>query len=267
MVRSLRGSWRRRGRRAAAAVVAAGALLAAAGCGGSSAPSGATDGPVTVTVFAAGSLVESFRALERAFVERNPEVRIELGFGHSPEQVVALGQGAPADVLATASDVPMREAARRGLLAGPPRPFAGNRLRIVVPAGNPRRIRGLADLADPALTLLVPDPQVPAGRAAQRALQSAGVTVTPDSFTSGVKPVVTKVGLGEADAGIVYATDIRAGDRVAGVDIAPVHNVVISYPIAVTRASHDPVTAGRFVAFVNSADGRAVMGSFGFLPP
>ncbi len=126
----------------------------------------------------------------------------------------------------------------------------------------------MGDLRDPALAVLLPDPQVPAGELARQALRTAGLDVSPDSFTQGVGDLVTKVALGEADAGIVYATDVRAGgDRVAAVDIAPVDNVVTTYPIAITRNSADPATAARFVAFVQSPEGQAILRRFGLLPP
>ena len=154
------------------------------------------------------------------------------------------------------------------LVAGPPLIFARNRLEIVVRAGNPKHVSGLADLARPDLVVVLGAPPVPVGVYAQQALAKAGVTVAPKSLETDVKQVIAKVALGEADAGIVYRTDVRAGgDKVAGVEIPDTYNVAASYPIAIVRASKNSLTARAFVDYVRSADGIATLERFGFTAP
>jgi len=152
--------------------------------------------------------------------------------------------------------------------ASAPQVFASNRLQIVVGAGNPKGIHGLADLARPGLVVVLCAPRVPCGTYSAQALGKAGVKVMPASQEQDVKSVVTKVGLGEADAGIVYVTDVKAGGgSVQGVDIPDAENVVAHYPIAVLKGAANPAAADAFVAYVRSRAGLAVLQGFGFGPP
>ena len=155
-----------------------------------------------------------------------------------------------------------------GELVEAPRVFAANRLQIVVAPGNPLRIRSLPDLARPDLKVVLAAPQVPAGRYAAQALQAARVTVEPVSLEESVKGVMTKVSLGEADAGIVYVTDVIAADgAVGGVSISPAHNVTALYPMARVTSTGQADAAQAFIDLVLSADGQRVLRRAGFLPP
>src|SRR6266540_1737201 len=146
--------------------------------------------------------------------------------------------------------------------------FAGNLLQIIVANGNPKGIKGLSDLSNPDLKVVLAAPDVPAGKYAGRALDAQHVTVKPVSLEDNVKAVVTKVSLGEADAGIVYVTDVTAGgDKVEGVDIPNDQNVPATYPIATVKASSHQSQARAFMNMVVSDQGRQVLKSFGFLPP
>ncbi|HEV3504013.1 MAG TPA: molybdate ABC transporter substrate-binding protein, partial [Actinomycetes bacterium] len=170
-----------------------------------------------------------------------------------------------ADVFASAD---LTNMAKVKDLAGTPRNFASNLLQIVVEKGNPKGIKGLDDLADPGLKVVLAAPDVPAGRYAAQVLTDAGVTVTPVSQEDNVKAVVTKVALGEADAGIAYVTDVTAGgDKVEGVQLPEDQNMLATYPIATVRASKAQEQAEAFVDLVLSPQGQQVLQRYGFLPP
>lgn len=236
---------------------------AAAGCASDAAGRGRD---TTVTVFAAASLTETFTELGRIFEEAHPDVRVRFNFGSSATLAQQIVQGAPADVFAAASPATMRIVTDAGL-ATAPATFARNRLRIAVPAGNPARVTGLADLADPRVKVALCAEQVPCGAAAAAALRAAGVTVTPVTLEQDVKAALTKVRLGEVDAALVYRTDVRAsGGAVEGIDVPEADRAVNDYPIAVlARAPSGPV-AQRFVDFVRSGPGRDVLTRAGFEP-
>lgn len=210
-----------------------------------------------VSVFAAASLTEAFDALN---------ADATFNFAGSPTLVQQLASGAQADVLATADEPNMQKAVSAGLVKGAPRTFATNRLQIVVQAGNPKHIAGLGDLARSGLLVVLCAANVPCGAYANQALTKAAVTgVKPVSLETDVKSVVTKVALGEADAGIVYATDVKAGGaKVSGVAIPDVDNVVASYPIASVSGS---AAAQAFIDLVLGARGQAVLRRYGFGPP
>ncbi len=221
-----------------------------------------------VQVFAAASLTESFTALGEAFAKAHAPARVEQNFAGSPALVAQIESGAPADVIATADGANMARLESAGLLAGAPALFARNRLEIVVEKGNPKGIAGLADLARADLVVILAAETVPAGRYARAALVAAGVRVEPKSLEANVKAVLSKVALGEADAGIVYTTDVRsAGERVDGVAIPDAQNALASYPNALVKQPSLSGDAKSFVAFVLSAEGRAVLARFGFLAP
>jgi molybdate transport system substrate-binding protein len=233
-----------------------------AGCGGSSAASGG--GQRELTVFAAASLTEAFTQLGDQFSAAHPDVKVTFDFAGSSDLVTQLQQGAPADVLATADPGNMDKVAGK---TGAPRDFAGNKLMIAVEPGNPKHISGLADLAAKDLKVVLAAPEVPAGKYAQEAFAKAGVTVHPVSLEESVKGVVTKVSLREADAGIVYVTDVTAAQgRIDGVEIPESQNVLATYPIAPLTDSAHPDDARAFVDLVLSADGQKVLAAHGFLP-
>src|SRR5918992_804312 len=248
-----------------AAVLALAALLLAA-CGGGDEPAGGSAAPpAEIRGFAAASLTAAFNELGPRFTAANGGTRVTFNFAGSQALATQIRQGAPADVFASA-DVPNMDKVED--LVGDPRVFASNRLAIVVEQGNPKGVRTLDDLASSDLKVVLAAPDVPAGKYAAQVLERAGVTVKPVSQEDNVKSVVTKVSLGEADAGIVYVTDVTAGgDRVEGVEIPTEQNVTASYPIATVTASEAQDEARAFVDLVRSAEGQQVLKRHGFLPP
>jgi molybdate transport system substrate-binding protein len=254
--------------RALAAAVVLAACAALAGCGGGDGGQAATATPSgTVTVFAAASLTAAFEAMEPGFTKANPGLRPRFNFAGSQALATQILEGAPADAFASADARTMARVADAGRVDGTAEVFAGNELQIAVARGNPRRVTGLADLARPGLKVVLAAPQVPAGRYAAEALARAGVTARPVSLEDNVKAVVTKVGLGEADAGIVYVTDVTAaGDELEGVAIADDQNVPASYPIAALTQAPNPAGGRAFAEYVRSAAGQATLARFGFLP-
>jgi molybdate transport system substrate-binding protein len=248
-----------------AAALAATALLLA-GCGGGDAGGGSGAGsPGELKVFAAASLTAAFNQLGPRFTAANGGTRVTFNFAGSQALATQIRQGAPADVFASADTTNMDKVKD---LVGDPQVFAGNLLQIVVERGNPRGIKRLDDLAGKDVKVVLAAEEVPAGRYARQVLDRAGVTVRPVSLEDNVKAVVTKVSLGEADAGIVYLTDVTAGGgKVQGVDIPMDRNLVATYPIATVKAGRMQDQAQAFVDLVRSAEGRQVLGRYGFLPP
>ncbi len=240
-------------------------VLSMAACGS---PMPATPVSRTITVLAAASLTAAFQSAGSAFTRANPSMRAEFNFAGSSTLVTQIQEGAPVDVFAAADQPNMQKLIDGGLVAGSPQVFATNRLQIVVQGGNPKSINGLQDLARPGLVLVLCGPTVPCGRYAAQALQKAGVHVAPASQEADVKAVVSKVALGEADAGIVYVTDITAGGKaVQGISIPDDQNVLASYPIAVLTAARDRGAARAFVDFILSPNGQRILASFGFGGP
>jgi len=212
-------------------------------------------------------LTASFNAIGTAFQAAHPGVTIKFNFGGTPTLVTQIEQGASADVLASADTTNMDKLKTDGFTAGTPQVFAHNKLEIVVAAGNPKGITGLADLTKPGVIYITEAPTVPAGKYALQILANANVKVTPKSLETDVKSVVSKIQLGEADAGIVYVTDVTAaGNKVAGVPIPDSVNVIATYPIVAVKGTKNADIANAFIAYVLSADGQATLQSFGFLP-
>lgn len=246
-------------------------LIAAslAACGPAASGNGSPSGGSihgTLTVFAAASLTDSFKALGADFEAAHPGVSVRFNFAGTPTLVTQIEQGAQPDVFASADMTNMDTLASNGSVTGTPHVFAHNKLEIVVAAGNPKQINGLAGLAKPGVIYISAAPTVPAGKYALQALAKAHVTVTPKSLETDVKSVVGKIELGEADAGIVYVTDVRAaGDKVQGVAIPDADNVIATYPIAEVKAAPNAEAAAAFIDFVRSARGQARLESFGFL--
>jgi len=188
---------------------------------------------------------------------------VDARFNYAGTQTLTaqLTQGAQADVFASADTAHMTTVQDAGLLAGPPKIFAHNRLEIAVEKGNPKGIHTLADLARPGLVVVLADPSVPAGKYSQQALAKANVTVHPASLEPQVTGVLSKVSLGEADAGIVYVSDIVTSGKVDGVEVPDDDNVVADYSIAsLSRRS----AADQFIAFVLSSQGQAILVNAGF---
>jgi molybdate transport system substrate-binding protein len=240
------------------------AVVVAAACGSTSAPP-TSQLRGTVNVFAAASLTDAFKALGTSFAKDNSGVTFQFNFAGTPTLVTQIEQGAKADVFASADTTNMDKLKADGFTTGTPKVFAHNVLEIVVGPGNPKGIAGLADLAKPGVIYISAGPTVPAGKYALQALQKAGVKVTPKSLETDVKSVVSKVELGEADAGIVYATDVKAaGAKVAGVQIADPYNVIATYPITEVKGTANDAAARAFIAFVASTAGQSTLESFGF---
>ena len=221
-----------------------------------------------VTVFAAASLTAAFTEIGDAFMVENPDATVTFNFAASSELVTQIGEGAPADVFASADSSNMTKLTDAGNNRSESVVFATNLAEIIVGPGNPRGITGVADLANPDLIVVLCAPEVPCGKYASKVFEQAGVSVTPKSLEENVKAVVTKVTLGEADAGIVYLTDVTAaGDKAEGVEIPADINVVAEYPIAVTKDAPNAEGAQAFVDFVNGEQGRKILASYGFVAP
>ena len=252
--------------RRASFVMAAFALLIAA-CGSLGGSAGPSPTPLsgTISVFAAASLTDSFKVLGTSFQQAHSGVTVQFNFAGTPTLVTQIEQGAQADVFASADTTNMTKLTTDGLTTGTSQVFAHNQLEIVVGPGNPRGITGLADLAKSGVIYITEGPTVPAGRYALQALATAGVKVTPKSLETDVKSVVAKIELGEADAGIVYTTDVQAaGSKVQGVPIPDADNVIATYPIVAVKGSKSLDVADAFIAYVVSAAGQSTLATFGF---
>jgi len=228
-------------------------------------PTGAVTGSITVS--AAASLTEPFTSIGEGFRAANPDVEVTFTFDSSGTLARQILAGAPSDVFAAADEASMATLTGEDLIAGSPAVFARNQLTIVVKQGNPANITGLADLAS-AGTISLCGSQVPCGRYADQVLAAADVAIPADSITRGqnVKATLAAVADGDADAGIVYVTDVT-GDKVEAVAIPDADNAVATYPIGVLTNSADRSTAEAFVAFVIGPQGRATLEAGGFLPP
>jgi len=249
------------------------------GCSSTSAPTSAppssvgsadsTASSVTgkITVLAAASLNEAFTTLGKDFEAAHPGTSVALSFGPSSGLAQQIVNGAPADVFASASPKNMAQVVAAGDAANPAT-FALNKLEIAVPAANPAQIGQLADLAKPGVKVAMCGPDVPAGALAAAAFTKAHITVKPVTQEVDVKAVLSKVTLGEVDAGLVYVTDVRAaGDKVKGIALPASVNASTSYPIATVAKSANPNTANAFMAYVLSDKGAAVLASDGFASP
>jgi molybdate transport system substrate-binding protein len=266
---------RRRPARASRVVIAAAALVMLAGCSPATPPatSTPTNGEAAtlsgqITVFAAASLTGTFTDLAAKFEEANPDATIALNFAGSSDLVTQITEGAPADVFASADIKNMTTLANAGLVSGDPVTFATNVLTIAVPPGNPAGIAEFADLAGADVTTVVCAPQVPCGAATEAVEAATGVTLTPVSEESSVTDVLGKVTSGEADAGLVYVTDVAAaGDAVEGIPFDESDEAVNTYPIAQVSESANAGLGAAFIEYVTGADGQAVLDAAGFGAP
>ncbi|MER6334357.1 molybdate ABC transporter substrate-binding protein [Streptomyces sp. NPDC001034] len=253
------------------------ALLALSACSSSSASSngaaatsasGSAKLSGTVTVFAAASLQESFTALGKEFERQHPGTRVGFSFGGSDTLAASITGGAPADVFAAASPRTMATVTNAGDAAGPPVTFVRNQLEIATLPGNPAEVASLKDLTKPGLKVVLCDRTVPCGAAARKALAAGHLTLTPVSYEQDVKSALNKVELKEADAAVVYRTDVHAaGDKVEGVEFPESAKAVNDYPIALLKNARNAETAKAFIALVRSAEGQKVLGAAGFLRP
>ena len=238
--------------------------------------------PRALTVFAASSLTNVFDQMWAAFRTQagNEGITITANYGSSSQLRAQLQEGAKADLFASADLAQMDQAAKAGLLDGEAKTFARNRLVVIVPKGNPGKVTSLADLARPGLKFVTTPADVPIGAYTRTALKKLSadpalgdgydtkVLANIVSEEANVRQVVVKVQLGEADAGICYATDVTAvpAGEVTVIDIPDAANVVAEYPIAVLKSAMAPATARRLIAFITSADGRTLLEAAKFLP-
>jgi molybdate transport system substrate-binding protein len=260
------------------ALAAATTLLT--GCGSSSSAGAATSPSASgsgtagtaslsgnITVFAAASLTEAFTTLGKQFEATHPGTKVTFSYGASSTLATQITQGAPADVFASASPRNM-DAVVSAKDATTSTAFAENVAQIAVPPSNPAHIATVADLAKPGVKVALCANAVPIGALAEQILTKADVTLRPATIEADVKATLTKVELGEVDAGIVYVTDVRAaGSRVKGIEIPADLNGSTTYPIATLTGSENPTLAQAFVDFVLSADGAAVLTAAGFAKP
>ncbi|MEV1065259.1 molybdate ABC transporter substrate-binding protein [Streptomyces sp. NPDC050263] len=281
MTRSTRWTRRTRRTRRTLQVAAAGAaaLLALSACSSSDDSASTKPDPSasasassklsgTVTVFAAASLKESFTTLGKAFETANPGTKVTFNFGGSDTLAASITGGAPADVFASASPKTMAIVTDAKDNAGEPATFVRNQLEIATLPGNPDKIASLKDLTKSGLKVVLCDKTVPCGAAAQKALDAGKLKLTPVSYEQDVKAALTKVELKEADAAVVYKTDVHAaGDKVEGVDFPESADAVNDYPIALLKDAPNAEAAKAFIALVRSAEGQQVLTEAGFLKP
>jgi molybdate transport system substrate-binding protein len=255
----------RTGRRAAAAVLTTAMLAAPAACGSDGEGKGSAAPKTELTVLAASSLTDVFATAGAAYEKEHPGTKVTFSFAGSQELAAQVGQGAPADVLVTADTRTMD-----GLEpdTGTPTVIAKNRLVIVTGEGNPEQIKGLEDLADPALQVVLAAPEVPVGRYAKQVLDARKIEVKPVSQEPDARAVLSKVGLGEADAGLVYRTDAStATDKVDAVDIPDARNAIASYPAAALKSSENTEAAAAFVSWLSTPEAQKILQDAGFQKP
>ena len=238
---------------------------AAAGTSSSSSSSATLSG--TVNVFAAASLQEAFTALGSSFEAANPGTKIVFSFGPSSGLATQITQGAPADVFASASTKSMDQVVKAGA-ASSPTDFATNIMEIAVPVTNPAGITALGDLTKSDVKVALCQAAVPCGSTAEKVFSNAKLTVEPVTQEVDVKAVLSKVSLGEVDAGVVYVTDVlAAGDKVTGIEIPADVNASTTYPIAPLTDSANAAAAQAFTDYVLSSDGAAELTAAGFAKP
>ncbi len=255
-------------------------------CGGTATSGGSTTATATtapkattLNVFAAASLTESFTEIGKSFQTAHNGVTVKFNFAGSQALVQQITNGASADVFASADQTNMKKATDAGLV-GTPQVFAKNRLVVITPANNPK-VASLKDLATKGIKIDIEAPTVPAGKYSLQVLDKMGQSsefgksyesAVKANFVSqedNVKAVVTKVQLGEADAGFVYLTDVTTSvaSKVKELTIPDNYNVIAQYPIAATKNSKDATDAQAFVQYVLSSDGQAVLQKYKFISP
>ncbi|MEV8448715.1 molybdate ABC transporter substrate-binding protein [Streptomyces parvus] len=264
-------------RRAAAAALTAALLVPLAACGdedsgtakdkGTSGDSGAASGApqADLTVLAASSLTDVFEEAGAAYEAKNPGTEVTFSFAGSQELAAQVKQGAPADALVTADTRTMD-----GLSGdtGKPTVIAKNRLVIATGEGNPEKVGNLKDLADPKLKVVLAAPEVPVGRYSRQILDAQKIEVKPVSEEPNVRAVLSKVELGEADAGLVYRTDAAtATDKVDAIEIPDAENAIASYPAATLKASKHSEAAAAFVAWLSTPEAQKIFQAAGFQQP
>ena len=222
----------------------------------------------TLNVYAASSLATPFAYAGLAYEKEHPDVKVQFNLGASSDLARFVQEGAPADVFASADITNMNKVESQDLLDSQSFIFATTYLEIIVEKGNPLNISSLQDLADPDLIFVTSNPEVPIGKYTAEVLEKAGVTVTPDSFESNVKGIMLKVARGEADAGIVYHSEVIASDgQVEGVKIPTEFNIVAEFPIGIVKNSANKKEAQRFIDYLLSPEGQSLLTQYGFQTP
>ncbi|MEU6985343.1 molybdate ABC transporter substrate-binding protein [Streptomyces sp. NPDC046324] len=264
------------GRRVAAAGVTAALLVPLTACGnddtkkstggstsGSTSASGAPK--ADLTVLAAASLTNVFKTAGAAYEKAHPGTKITFSFAGSQELVAQVAQGSPADALVTADTKSM---AKVKADTGTPTVIARNRLVIATGEGNPHKVDELKDLADTKLKVVLAAPEVPAGKYSKQVLDAQKITVKPVSQEPNVRAVLSKVELGEADAGLVYRTDAAtAPDKVDAVEIPDAQNAIAEYPAATLKESRNAEAAAAFVAWLSTPEAQKILQDAGFQKP
>lgn len=237
---------------------------------------------ITLNVFAAASLTNAFGEIGENFAAANPGVAVVFNFAGSNQLATQIGEGAPADVFAAANGTQMNVVIDTGrIISGTQRTFVRNRLVVVTPSDNPAGLTGLQALATPGLKLVFAAAEVPVGqysldfldKAAADGSLGAGykeaVLANVVSYEQNVRAVLTKITLGEADAGIVYSSDVAANTtgEVTQIEIPDQLNTVASYPIAPLHDSPNLELAQQFMAYVLAPAGQQVLVKYGFIPP
>ncbi len=219
-------------------------------------------------VHAAASLKAAFDELTELFAEENPKVAVApTVYDGSSVLAVQIDEGAPTNVFASADIANMDKVVEKDLIDGEPVIFATNELTIAVAPGNPKGVQGAESLTDPDLTVVLCEDEVPCGAVGAQILEALGLEVTPMSKEQNVTAVATKVASGEADAGLIYVTDVAVSDgAVEGVPITNSAEFATSYPIAVVKNGGDEQVAQAFIDLVLSDRGQQVLADFGFQP-
>ncbi|MFG2594244.1 molybdate ABC transporter substrate-binding protein [Streptomyces sp. NPDC048438] len=258
-------------RRTAAAILTAALLVPLAACGSDdkkdsgdkASASGAPD--ADLTVLAASSLTDVFKTAGAAYEKKHPGTEVTFSFAGSQELAAQVKQGAPADALVTA-DTRTMDALKSD--TGSPTVIAKNRLVIATGKGNPEKVETLKDLADPELKVVLAAPEVPVGRYSRQILDAQKIDVKPVSQEPNVRAVLSKVELGEADAGLVYRTDAAtASGKIDAVDIPDAQNAVASYPAATLKTSGNSEAATAFVAWLSTPEAQKILADAGFQKP
>ncbi|MGO2192785.1 MAG: molybdate ABC transporter substrate-binding protein [Brachybacterium sp.] len=249
---------------------AAGIVLLVAGCGSteSTTSTPSTAETVTLQVFAAASLQEPFEELGDQFASEHEGVSVQFNVAGSSTLVEQIRQGAPADVFASADTATMDKLVASGLQGADPVAFAANTLMIAVPAGNPAAVTALESLTEADLNLVVCAPEVPCGAATETVEEVAGLEFAPVSEEQSVTDVLNKVTSGEADAGLVYATDVqKAGDAVEGIAFPESARAVNTYPITTVKDAENAALGQEFVDLVTGETGQQLLAGYGFARP
>lgn len=244
------------------------------------APATAANANGALTVYAAASLTSAFKEIAAAFEQANPGSHVEFNFAGSQDLVTQISNGARADVFASADLKNMDALQKQALIHGAPQVFARNKLVVIVPQTNPADLKALQDLAKPGIKLIVADKTVPVGN---YTLQMLDKLSTDAAFGAGfkdaalknvvsqennVKAVLSKISLGEGDAGVVYTTDAQtAAKQVTMIDVPDQFNVIALYPLATVKDAPNAALAAKWVEFVLSPQGQTILLKYGFIPP